>query len=500
MCLGAGPRGRTRHGAAPLRLLIAAACVAAVSCGGPVHHVKSPPVNTLTERHCIVDGENARCGRLVVPENRLTGKGRTISVRFVVIPATGAHPAPDPVVYFAGGPGGSTVAEITSELPDLMSLNVSRDLVFIEQRGTGQSSPLSCPAFPGLAAGPARLRAAVRSCLHRLHGDLRFYTTAMYADDVNQLLGDLHYAKVNLMGISYGTAVEQVFLLRHPGRVRTITMQSGSPLDVHVIERAAGNSQLALDYVFARCGQDPACHRAFPHLAADWARLWASVGRSPWVLPAAQSPTHTTQRITQDALADAVYEAMFGFDEYLLPVDIHTLATAKNRTAAMIAVIGVGQAAGNPGVASSNLMMPDVITCDEPWAGNRPAAFADQRDSFAYHNDVTDARWWQVVCPLIPKSAAAVGDLRLRVSRVPILAFNGAGDPIEQPRNWDGARKYYPNSRDIVLPGQGHDVNSGSWQACAGLIDQRFIRTASLANLNTSCLSTIAPPFLLTLR
>jgi hypothetical protein len=73
---------------------------------------------------CTVEQLAARCGSLVVPEDRLTGKGRTITVQFVVVPATGPHPAPDPVVYFAGGPGGSAVAEIPTDLPDLLALNV----------------------------------------------------------------------------------------------------------------------------------------------------------------------------------------------------------------------------------------------------------------------------------------------------------------------------------------------------------------------------------------
>ena len=221
--------GSRRAGAghrAWLLVVAAAVCLMAGSCGSAARPVASLQVKWFTVEHLA-----ARCGTLVVPEDRLTGEGRTITVQFVVIRATGPHRAPDPVVYFAGGPGGSAVAEIRSELPDLLTLNVHRDLVFIEQRGTGQSNPLACPAFPDLGGGKAKLRAAVKSCLAHLHGDLRFYTTAMYADDVNQVLGDLHYAKVNLMGISYGTAVEQVFLLRHPGRVRTITTQSGSPLE-----------------------------------------------------------------------------------------------------------------------------------------------------------------------------------------------------------------------------------------------------------------------------
>ena len=155
-----------------------------------------------------------------------------------------------------------------------------------------------------------------------------------------------------------------------------------------MIERAPGNSQLALDYVFARCGSQPACHRAFPHLAADWASLWASVGKSPWVLPAAQSPTGTTQRLDQDGLANALYQAMFGYDENLIPAAVHTLATARNKAAALTAVINAGQASGSPSTSGTNLMMPDTITCDEPWASDRPAALSGQQASFAYHTDL----------------------------------------------------------------------------------------------------------------
>lgn len=83
-----------------------------------------------------------------MPEDRLTGTGRTISVRFVVIPATGPDRAPDPVVWFSGGPGGSAVDDIPVELPLLAGLNVHRDLVFVDQRGTVGSNPLNCPTFP----------------------------------------------------------------------------------------------------------------------------------------------------------------------------------------------------------------------------------------------------------------------------------------------------------------------------------------------------------------
>jgi len=482
-------------------VIAAGLCLAAASCGGhPAPSASAPPGNSPTVKSCTVDGQAVRCGTLIVPEDRLTGTGRTIPVRFVVFPATGPDRAPDPVVYFAGGPGVSAIADIPAWLPSLQSLNFDHDLVFIEQRGTGQSNLLNCPASSLPLAGQAALRAAVQSCLARLHGDLRFYTTAMFTDDVSQILTDLHYATADLIGGSYGATAEQVFLLRHPGQVRTMTLMNGTLLTIPMYDRQPGNSQLALDYVFALCESQPACHQAFPHLAADWAALWASLGRSPWIVPAAQSPTRKTERLDQDTFADSVYQALHASEIAPIPVIVHTLGTATNKVAALVSVGKALQAASLNGTGGGTTpMMQYEIVCAEPWASSQPAALSDQQGSFEYHNDLQTAQWWQYVCPLIPKSAAAVGSQQLTTSSVPVLAFSGDADPTDQPRNMAGAQQFWPDSRDIALPGQGHSVTSASWP-CEGALIGVFIAQASLAHLNTSCLSTTAPPFDLTLQ
>ena len=494
-------RGKARC-APRLLVIIAVLGLAAASCGGhPAPATSSPPVNSLTVKACTVDGLAARCGTLIVPEDRLTGTGRTIPVRFVVFPATGPDRAPDPVVYFAGGPGVSAIADIPTWLPDLQSLNVDRDLVFIEQRGTGQSDPLNCPASSLPLAGKAALRASVQSCLARLHVDLRFYTTAMFTDDVSQILTALHYAKVNLFGGSYGATAAQMFLLRHPGQVRTMSVESGTLLTIPLYEREPGNSQLALEYVFARCDADPACHQAFPHLAADWAALWASLGKSPWVLPAAQSPTGKPLTLDQDTAAAGIYQLLETSDIAPIPVLVHTLGAATNKTAALVLVAKALQAAGLTGTGGgATPMMQYEIVCAEPWASSQPAALSDQRASFDYQNDLTTAQWYQYVCPLIPKSAAAVGSQQLTLSRVPVLSFNGDADPTDQPRNMAGMQQFWPDSREVALPGQGHYVTSASWP-CEGALTQVFIEQASVAHLDTSCVAAIpAPAFPLTLQ
>ena len=285
---------------------------------------------------------------------------------------------------------------------------------------------------------------------------------------------------------------------RHPGQVRTLTLISGTPLNIPLFERRPGNAQQALDYVFGLCQSQPACHQAFPHLAADWAALWASLGKSSWILPAAQSPTGKTERLDQDIVAAVLYQVLYNGDIGPIPVVVHTLGKATDKVAAWISVSRASPAA--PGdTSNANQMMPYAIQCGEPWEGYRPAALSGQRGSFYYETDLESARWWQYVCPLIPKSAAAAGHDQLTVSTVPLLALNGTYDPVEQPRNWAGAQNAFPNSRAIALPGQGHNTNA-SWSACAGPLTQTFIEQASAAHLNTGCLTAAsAPPFDLTL-
>ncbi len=206
--------------------------------------------------------------------------------------------------------------------------------------------------------------------------------------------------------------------------------------------------------------------------------------------------------LDQDALASSIYQTMFDGDIGAIPVVIHTMAAATNKAAALALVIdamlATGELAPEPS-SGVNQMMVDEIRCTEPWQTVQPAALADQRGSFEYQTDLESAQQWQFICPLIPKSAAAIGQEQPTVSTVPLLALNGVYDPIEQPRNWAGAQQLYPDSRDIALPGQGHDTNP-TWDACVGPLTQAFIDQASLAHLDTSCLADIpAPVFDLTL-
>lgn len=456
--------------------------VTACGAGQQPSGVGQQPSGTLRVRSCTVDSLSAWCGTLFVSEDRLTGTGRTIPIRFVVLRAYGRHRLPDPIVDFAGGPGGSAISDDIPLVPaELATLNASRDLVFIDQRGTGGSNGLSCPSPPGTLASRAKVRSSIEACLASLRGkaDLQFYTSKMAAEDVAQVLTALHYGKVNLFGASYGATEAQVFQRLFPARVRTMTLLSGSFLGMPMVERFPQASQQALDELFARCASDLVCSVNFPHLAADWAQLRAA----KWM--------------NDTTLGNGVHEVLMSADTTAyLPLAIRSLLATQGHRAALGALerqmANVGLTAG-PGGSQPVISYP--IFCAEPWARATAAGITDPA-SYYYQDSVLNAQWWQYVCTLIPTSGAASDYGPPRVSDTPVLMINGTADPQDPPANMAGAQQIWPNSREIAEPWQSHSVDINAWTQCGATLVQTFVETASVKRLSTGCLAQVTlPPF-----
>jgi pimeloyl-ACP methyl ester carboxylesterase len=488
---GAWPGPRAAQLRVPVIGLVV--CLAVVACGS-----STKTASPLQMRSCTVQGLSARCGTLQVPEDRLSGTGRMISIRFVVFPARGHSRAPDPVVDFSGGPGGSAVGDIPAVLPELGSLNQDRDLVFIDQRGAGSSHGLSCPSPPGTLADQAQVRRSIESCLVSLRGkaDLRFYTSAMAAQDVVQVLSALGYGKVNLFGGSYGASAAQVFQQMFPARVRTMTLLGGTLLGIPLFERFPQASQQALDQVFAHCASDPACHDAFPRLDAEWTALRASLARNPVNVPAALSTAGTAIRLDDVLLASGVHQMLLSADTAVyIPLVIHSLYAANGLPAATTAVLRHLFAGGLLPSSDSQAVISYPILCAEPWARYQPAQITDT-SSYYYQVSVREARWWQYVCTLIPAPGAAASYGRQRPSSVPVLMINGTADPQDPPANMSGAQQIWPNGHLMAEPGQSHRISLGAWLQCDADLVQAFVEHASAAGLNTCYLAQVAlPPF-----
>ena len=224
----------------------------------------------------------------------------------------------------------------------------------------------------------------------------------MFSDDVDEVLADLHYGKVDLVGASYGATSEQVFLVRHPKRVRTMTLISGTLLDTPIFERFPLNAQRALDNVFA----DPRVRSRAIGLSPVSARTGtpcgASVNKAPWVIPAKLSPTGKQEVVDADEVASSVHEVLMdATTQAELPLMIHMLGEATDRVAALVAIIKATPPSESVG-ASGNQMMPIAVQCNEPWALDDPGQLVG-KNSFEYHSDLENAQWWQYICTAHPQ-------------------------------------------------------------------------------------------------
>ena len=150
----------------------------------------------------------ALCAQIPVFEDRDRAAGRTIDLRVVVYPAFANDPQPDPVFVLAGGPGQGAAQASSGVVTALRKVREERDIVFLDQRGTGESSGLDCDLDTddlNLLFDEDLGIENLKRCLAGYDADLRHYTTPVAMDDLDQVREKLGYSKINLWGGSYGT-------------------------------------------------------------------------------------------------------------------------------------------------------------------------------------------------------------------------------------------------------------------------------------------------------
>ena len=213
---------------------------------------------------------DATCGTLAVPLDPNDPGGETIELFVAVVEALADQPLPDPLVVIAGGPGEAATRFYAMAEAAFSRIVRDRDIILVDQRGTGRSAPLRCDNGQDdlfLSAGSVQsMIDTSRECLAGLSHDPRFFTTSVAVRDLDAAREALGYAELNLYGISYGTRVAQHYLRRFPGSTRRVILDGVLPPDVALGPDVALASQTALDALFDRCAADDGCRRAFPGL------------------------------------------------------------------------------------------------------------------------------------------------------------------------------------------------------------------------------------------
>ena len=208
----------------------------------------------------------ARCGVLKVPENPAAPDGAHLELFVARVAALTSTPKPDPLLLIAGGPGQSTVDFYLQLRGAFEPVRRERDLILVDQRGTGRSSAgFTCNVPDDLAldtAPPEQLQSFIERCVAELEHDPKFYTTTVAVADLERVRAALGIEQWNVYGISYGTRVAQHYLRRFPEHARAVVLDGVVPPALALGPDVAREAQRALDRIFARCEADDGCANA----------------------------------------------------------------------------------------------------------------------------------------------------------------------------------------------------------------------------------------------
>lgn len=284
-----------------IRNVLLAAIAAAVFLASPAFPAEptpkaGPELEIQKETFEARDGRKveAERGSFQVPENRRTPSGKTLRLTFVRFPSTAAKPGP-PIVYLAGGPGGSGIATAQGSRFDLFQeLRAVADVIAFDQRGTGESEgPPPCSKGWTLPFGQAGTRAAYEAAVteaaefcaqewRQAGVDLDAYNTEESADDLEALRQALGVPKISLWSISYGTHLAMSTLRRHPDSIERVILAGPEGPD-HTLKLPA-DSQAQLRRIADRLAAD-GLKEAFPDFLGDVKTVLAQLEKKPTEVP-----------------------------------------------------------------------------------------------------------------------------------------------------------------------------------------------------------------------
>ncbi|KQV52635.1 hypothetical protein ASC95_07350 [Pelomonas sp. Root1217] len=410
---------------------------------------------------CRIDGipNELQCGSLQRPLDPARPDGVKIDIHYVVVPALARNKQPDAVLLLAGGPGQSAIKVAARVLPRLSRLNNRRDLVFIDQRGTGRSAPLDCPDDSKLSVAeqlePSAQMRRIDECRAELEklpygkdGGLRFFTTTIAMQDMDAVREQLGVPQWNLVGASYGTRAAVEYLRLFPTKVRRTVIDGVAPPDMILPASFSTDGQAALDKLFQ------AHAKTHPELRADWQKLLASLPRQVNV----QQPlTGVPERFTVDrelvmrSVRGPLYQPALAA---ALPAAIHAAASDGN----FASLFGLTTAFGSSPSMRLAMGMHFSVMCAED-----VPRIAEAKDTPGADFRTIDAEMYARVCKTWPRGDVAADFYRMPPAPSPVLVLSGGADPATPPRHGEHVAKalgagHPERVQHVVVAEAGHGV------------------------------------------
>ena len=438
-----------------------------------------------TPRPCHLPGfeEPLRCVTLTVPLARDKANAATLGLHVTIAPAFREAARPDPLFVLAGGPGqaGSDILPLLNST--FRRIRATRDIVFIDQRGTGLSGKLDCETTPAQETmTEQQLDAELLACVTRLTTPFGAYGTAAAAADIEAVRVALGYRAINLWGGSYGTRLAQAYARAYPQQVRSLMLDGVAAPD-QVIPAGGRDGQAALEALFRQCALEAGCQRAFPHIRAEFDSLSARIAAGKEVVNIADPRTGLplTMPMTSGRFLSTVHSILYSpVDSRRLPFLIHSAAQgrwqpfmARRNVAADFAADG--------GLA---MLLYLAVVCAEDMPRLTPALRADDASALlAPMLTRLPSLCKALAVPPVPMVAPAE-------IAAPTLMLSGALDPVTPPRRAEAAGKFMRRAQHLVVDSAGHGI---SQLGCAPRLLREFIDRPEQP-LAAACLKEIPVP------
>jgi pimeloyl-ACP methyl ester carboxylesterase len=454
------------------------------------------PDNNLEPAPCEaprVEGQ-VRCATFHVYEDREAGRGRKIPLNIVILPASGGGAEPDPLFTFAGGPGQAATDGAGGNAQRFSRIRRKRDIVMVDQRGTGGSNGLPCEFTTPTERALVLLAwvfppEAVAACRERLmpRADLKFYTTTLAAHDIDEVRAWLGYERINLYGGSYGTRAALEYLRRYPDRVRTATLRGVIAPSGNLALNNPRDAQASLERLFADCAEDSACGAAYDRLHRKLNTVLMRLTDDSMSVRVYDGQTADTVdiQVTRDAFAGGMRRLLMDTQtQRFIPMiiersfggDLTPFRPAVGATLGVVRTLSFGMALS--------------VFCAEDY-GRLTSSNVDVETAGTFLGS-TAANMLRSACEVWPQGEAPADFHEPVHADAPVLLLSGELDPTTPPRWGAEVASTLPHSLHVVMPGISH----APFPRCAQRIMADVVAAGSVEGVDTSCVADLKrPPF-----
>lgn len=475
------------------KMLTTAATLAAMSIGSATASddeiaAKGMDISQAVTQACYIDGlsEQLQCGHITVAENAEQPDGKQIDIHFAILPAIKNTYPNEAMLAIAGGPGQSAIENAATFDHMLNKVRQQRDILLIDQRGTGKSNLLPCDDIDVMDLSydddDINIAQTTQACLDAIEqnnpSDVRQYNSVSALSDFEAVRQHLGYSKLHLYGISYGTRMAQLYVRHFPEALATVTLDGIVPMQQSVLA-IGGAIERAFTLLFSECQNTLACQQAYPNLEADYRAVDAKLANQG-VTETVRNPSTNAQEtllMTRGKLNGAIRMGLYSPNiRALLP---HAINEAANNN--FQPVLGIYTlTADSTGIAMG---MHSAVVCSED---NHRVTEQMRKDAKLSYFSATMLEAIEKTCDVWPATQMDDDFSLPIVSDLPTLLLSGELDPATPP-NWGAmATKGLTNAKHFIAPYATHGVAN---QSCGNDIIADLVNSGSVDGLDAECLN-----------